>query len=38
MLGGNLGVGLEFVVVAIGEIGAVVDAAAFFAGEGTAGD
>jgi len=38
VLGGDFGVGLEFVVVAIGEIGAVVAAAAFFAGEGTAGD
>ena len=36
--GGNLGVGLEFVVVAIGEIGAVVAAAAFFAGKGAASD
>ena len=35
---GDGGVLLEFVVVAIGEIGAVVAAAAFFASEGGAGD
>jgi len=33
---GDLGVGLEFIVVAVGEIGAVVAAAAFFAGQGAA--
>jgi len=38
VVGGDLGVGLEFVVVAIGEVGAVVAAAAFFAGQSTPGD
>ena len=35
---GDLGVFLEFVVVAVGEVGTVVGAAAFFAGKGGAGD
>ena len=34
---GDLGVGWEFVVVAVGEVGAVMAAAAFFAGQGAAG-
>ena len=33
---GDLGVGLEFVVVAVGEVGTIVAAAAFFAGQGAA--
>ena len=37
-MAGDLGVGLEFVVVAVGEIGTVMAAAAFFAGQGAAGD